>query len=284
MRSVEPMAPRPRQRPRPRGSTLKPLAHDDPRAVRPLLTVREAAASSGVAESTFRNWARGYGMQARDRRLVVGEPVVTALPVRAPAASIPFIGVAEGLVLLAFRRTGVPLQRIRPALKVLEERIGLEHALACRRLYSDGAEVLFDYAETSGDRDARELVVARSGQTVFAEVVADYLRLITFAEDGWPARLRVPTYSVASVVIDPARAFGQPPFEHGSARVVDVLDRWRAGESFGELAATSASRSRRSRTPLAPPRHRASPPDPEFFVDRSLGRYVVPDALRAPGT
>lgn len=32
-----------------------------------------------------------------------------------------------------------------------------------------------------------------------------------------------------------------------------------------------------------PPRHRDSPPDPEFFVDRSLGRYVVPDALRAAG-
>ncbi len=40
----------------------------------------------------------------------------------------------------------------------------------------------------------------------------------------------------ARVVIDPARAFGQPLFEHGAARVVDVLDRWRAGESFAELA------------------------------------------------
>lgn len=32
-----------------------------------------------------------------------------------------------------------------------------------------------------------------------------------------------------------------------------------------------------------PPRRRDSPPELEFFVDRSLGRFVVPDALRAAG-
>jgi uncharacterized protein (DUF433 family) len=32
------------------------------------------------------------------------------------------------------------MQRIRPALDALEQEIGIEHALASRRLYSDGAE------------------------------------------------------------------------------------------------------------------------------------------------
>ena len=63
------------------------------------------------------------------------------------------------------RRVGVPLQRIHPAITHLQERFGIEHALASRRLYTDGAKVFYDYAERAGDRAAadaaRELVVVR---------------------------------------------------------------------------------------------------------------------------
>ena len=104
-------------------------------------------------------------------RPVVGEQVVTCLPSRGRDATVPLIGLVEGLVLAAFRKTGVPLQRIRPALTVLGREIGLEHALASRGLYSDGAEVLYDFASREGNPlgDVTEdLVVVRSGQHVFA--------------------------------------------------------------------------------------------------------------------
>jgi uncharacterized protein (DUF433 family) len=57
-----------------------------------------------------------------------------------------------------------------------------------------------------------------------------------FDPDGWPSALRLPAYRSAVVVVDPARAFGRPLFEHGGARVEDILDRRQAGESFAELA------------------------------------------------
>lgn len=38
------------------------------------------------------------------------------------------------------------MQRVRPAVDALARELGLEHALAGRRLYTDGAEVLYDYA------------------------------------------------------------------------------------------------------------------------------------------
>lgn len=83
-------------------------------------------------------------------------------------------------MLTAMRRSGVTLQRIRPALERLDEQFGLAHALASRRLYTDGAEVLYDYAETGDDRTAaraaRELVVVRSGQRMLNEIVAAYLQ------------------------------------------------------------------------------------------------------------
>jgi hypothetical protein len=63
---------------------------------------------------------------------------------------IPFVGLAEGLVLTAMRRAGVPLQRIRPALARLDEELGLQHALASSRLYTDGAEVVVDSARGFG--------------------------------------------------------------------------------------------------------------------------------------
>ncbi len=91
----------------------------------PLYTVREAARYLDVPERTFATWAHGYRHQSTRRRMVVGLPVLTTLPKtgrRGPV--IPFIGLAEGLVLTAMRRSGVPLQRIRPALAALDEQFG----------------------------------------------------------------------------------------------------------------------------------------------------------------
>lgn len=175
------------------------------------------------------------------RREVVGAPVLTALPrsgFRSPV--IPFVGLAEGLVLTAMRRSGVPLQRIRPALDRLDEQFGMAHALASQRLYTDGAEVVFDYAETTDDpaaaRAARELVVIRSGQRVFNEIVAAYLQRLEFSADGYVRLIRLPAYEVADVVVDLVRGFGQPIFTRGGARVEDALALFRAGEPLEVVA------------------------------------------------
>lgn len=144
------------------------------------------------------------------------------------------------MVLAAVRRAGVPLQRIRPALDSLAHEIGLEHALASERLYTDGAELLFDYAEHSpgpGAAAAQNLVVVRSGQRVFRPVVEEYLRLIEYETDGYARLVRLPAYQRATVVADPVRSFGQPIFERGGARLVDVLHRFQAGEDIQTLSA-----------------------------------------------
>lgn len=166
---------------------------------------------------------------------MLGKPIVSAVRTD-QGVGVPFIGLAEALVLAAFRRAGVPLQRIRPALESLEERLGLEHALAARALYTDGAEILYDFAEQQGDtleaRSARELVVVRNDQRVFADVVDAYLHRVEFSPDGYARLIRLPGYRGGTVVADPLRAFGQPVFEHGGARVEDVSARFQAGETL----------------------------------------------------
>lgn len=208
----------------------------------PLYTVAEAARIVAVAPSTLAAWAKGYTRRFPGRAAVIGDPVVTCLPAaRRADPCVPFVGLAEALVLAALRRSEVPLQRIRPALAHLQHEIGLDHALASRRLYTDGAELLFDYGEshagTAEGAGARMLVVVRSGQRVFADVVQDYLRRIEYGSDGYASLIHVPAYGHAQVVADPARSFGAPIFERGAARVDDVLQRFWAGDSLDALAA-----------------------------------------------
>jgi uncharacterized protein (DUF433 family) len=146
---------------------------------------------------------------------------------------VPFVGFAEAFVLAALRGAGVPMQRIRPAVAKLSAEIGLEHALASQQVYTDGAELIFDYASRSDDEAL--LTVVRTGQQHFAEIVRDYLKRITYGADGWAERLRLPAYR-AEVTVDPRQAFGQPMVVHGGARVEDLVDRFQAGDGFRELA------------------------------------------------
>jgi uncharacterized protein (DUF433 family) len=84
---------------------------------------------------------------------------------------------------------------------------------------------------------ARELVVVRNNQRVFAEVVARYLRRVDFALDGYAQLIHLPQYRVAEVTVDPDHAFGRPRFTRGGAGLDDVIDLFRAGEPVDVVAA-----------------------------------------------
>ena len=86
------------------------------------------------------------------------------------------------------------------------------------------------------DEELRGLTVVRTGQRQFAEVVRDYLKRITYGDDGWASRVRLPAYQHADVVVDPRRAFGMPLVVHGGARVEDLVDRFVAGDTLADIA------------------------------------------------
>jgi uncharacterized protein (DUF433 family) len=209
----------------------------------PLYTVAEGARYLRVPASTLSSWSHGYTRRRAGETITAGKPILTTVPRdgahRKP--TIPFIGLAEGLVLAAMRRSGVALQRIRPALARLDDEVGLQHALASKRLYTDGVEVLYDYATAGADDETsvalRELVVVRSGQHVLNEVVSAYLRRLDFGEDGYAQLIRLPGYEAAEVLVDPTRGFGQPIFSRGGARVEDALSMFQSGEDLDTVAA-----------------------------------------------
>ena len=188
----------------------------------PLYTRAEAARFLGVPEATFGRWTKNTGY-------------VSSVATSSRNASIPFIGLAEAYTLRALRALKVPLQRIRPALDRLRDEVGLEHALASQKLYTDGAEVLYEYGKDTGDESVGDLVVVRHQQPVFRDVIADYLKQVTFSE-GYAQRLPLTGYQGAEIFVDPTRGFGQPVFARGGARLADALDLFRAGEQLETVA------------------------------------------------
>jgi uncharacterized protein (DUF433 family) len=207
--------------------TAGTIPSDDPRVAHPIFTLREAAGYLGLPKSTIHQWARPVDRPA----------LITVFPRHGRQATVPFIGFAEAYVLGAFRRAGVPLQRIRPAVDVLRREIGIEHALASERLFTDGAEVLFDYAEQRDEKDLLDLVVVRTGQHQFSDLVRDYLQRIAYGADGWASELQLPSYTEARVIVNPEVAFGLPIVTGAGARVEDLVDRFLAGDKLGDIAA-----------------------------------------------
>jgi len=208
----------------------------DERFTRPLYTVSYAARLVGMSPSTLSTWLKGYERKGPGRPAVVQGPVITSVPPQGPGgATVPFVGLVEATVVQAFRRTQLPMQRVRAALRLLAEQGELDHPLASNRLYSDGAQVLFDSAKKSSDGQLRLLTVVSSGQRVFHEVIQDYLARIHF-DGAWAAELIVPVTERELLRIRPSVASGDPLFVHGGAPLSAVLSRYRAGESVQSLA------------------------------------------------
>lgn len=191
---------------------------DDPRFDTGLLDMSDGARFLGIPRATFRRWARGY-----DR----GGPLLHIAPAGPREAQVTFMAMAEAHVLEALRQAGVRPARIRPALNRLAAEFGREYVLVAPNLATDGIDVLWDFSRSS---EGQGLVEGRTGQMVMREIVEDYLKYLTWADDGYPRMLEFRHCQPSKVVMDPYRAFGQPIFEGSRARVRDVANMLKAGE------------------------------------------------------
>jgi uncharacterized protein (DUF433 family) len=218
---------------------------NDPHFTAPLYSKAEAARIIRVPRSTLSSWAgapasgrkttittkHGHGSdpttETRFDAVVRGEPerglITVAEPSTPHGPTVPFIGLTEAYVLAAFRQSGVPMQRIRPAIRRLEQEIGLTQALASERLRTDGAEVLWDYGQETDD------------QADFRPVVQDYLHRVTY-QGGWARLINVGRGKV-DVTVDPWVNGGHPTLASRGVAVADVLSRIRAGEASKTVAA-----------------------------------------------
>jgi hypothetical protein len=73
----------------------------------PLYTNAEAARFLGVPTSTFATWAKSYVRRPSGHPVVIGEPIVTSMRAERGYPTVPFVGLAEAMIMAAFRRAGV---------------------------------------------------------------------------------------------------------------------------------------------------------------------------------
>jgi uncharacterized protein (DUF433 family) len=219
-------------------TTLKPveLPKDDPRREMPLFTRDDLARYIDTPPATVRNWIRGYEYPT-ERGTAKAQPIIISIPGQRGTPTIPFIGLAEALVLKAFREQGLSLQKIRAAMMALEKQVGIANVLANRALYVAGAEILWDYAKRAHDNEIRGLINPASGQLVFIEPVRRYLRLITYGSDMWPQLIELPAFR-SRVIVDLHRGFGRPILEKYRIPIDEIVQRfYKSRDLISDIAA-----------------------------------------------
>ena len=134
-----------------------------------------------------------------------------------------------------YRRQGVPLQRLRPVIDELRDRLGTPYPLATAQPYVLGRELVLDVQERN-DLPSPIAIVIRSGQQVLlTEGAKRFVRKVEFSAAGMGEvqRLR-PAGPVSPVVIDPLVGFGRPTVDNvATERLWELFD---AGEAVEEIA------------------------------------------------
>lgn len=187
----------------------------------PLLTAREVARHLQMHESTLDRWIRSQAADA---------PLVHALvPERRGWPRMPFVSIIEAHVLKALRDLGFSHSAIEAAAATVRHEFGTEYALASQRLASDGVALFIKTADEG-------LVHAVNGDQAIREVLQDFLRFVSWDDQGAPKALRLRQYGGAEVVIDPRFGWGAPVLSASKVPVEALSSLWQSGEPMAVIA------------------------------------------------
>lgn len=196
-----------------------------------LYTPAEAARLAAVPAGKISRWLSGHKIGNR-----FYEPLWR-----------PQVDLQDGKVYLGFRDlmevrvadalmgVGVSAIRVRAAIEMAREVYGLERPLSTENFRHNGRDIFMKVIERDADGAEREnLLNTFRRQYEFTAIVEPSLKHIEFDHAGTP-RLWWPKGKGAQIVVDPARAFGQP-IEASSSVPTSILAA--AGEHQGvEMAA-----------------------------------------------
>ncbi len=142
----------------------------------------------------------------------------------------------ETRLLVGYRRRGVSLQRLRPAIQLLRAELG-PYPLAHAHPFLDvaGRELVRQIQEDVGLRRQGFFVIVPTGQQLMTtNPVNEFLDHVEFSEDRLVSAL-APCGRENVVRIDPLRQTGRPVVRAVPTEI--VAEQFRAGESTSEIAA-----------------------------------------------
>jgi hypothetical protein len=109
----------------------------------------------------------------------------------------------------AFIAAGVSSIRVREAIALAREVLGVDRPLSTDRFRTDGRDIFLRVVETQSGEERERLLSLIKRQYSFAEILAPSLKGIEFDEGGALTLWR-PLGKRSVVILDPERAFGQP--------------------------------------------------------------------------
>ncbi len=179
----------------------------------------EAAQYLLLPPATLRDWVAGRDHVIR--------------PARIGGTLLSFWNLVEAYVLSSLRRRhGVPLQRVRKALRYVERELDLARPLIEQDFLTDGINL---FVEKYG----KLINASKQGQTEMRELLEASLERVDRDPKGLAARLfpwsREPD-EPRGVEIDPRRAFGKLVLTGTGVPTAIIAERMRAGESIHHLA------------------------------------------------
>ncbi len=183
-------------------------------------TVPEAARLLRVPASKIRRWLGGsvYRNDLGKRHHV--PPLWTPqLPASELGIELNFRDLIELRFVAAFLSAGVSFAHVRACIQDARDAIGDRHPFSTQRFRTDGKSIFWQSAthvgppvpaeDASTSRNAEpRLLDMRKRQFVFHDIIARTFRDLDI-EQGIVARWR-PYHGKSSIVVDPARSFGQP--------------------------------------------------------------------------
>lgn len=202
----------------------------DPRDVA-TYTVGEAARYLHIPRGTLLHWVAGQPYRGSDGESHRRERVIRPAESKPPLLS--FWNLVEAFVLAAIRRHhGVPLQKVRSAIKFVQRELDLDRPLIEKDFLTNGVDLFV--------REYGRLINAsRDGQVEMKDMLSASLERIGRDPAGLASRLfpwsREPREPL-EVEIDPRRAFGKLVVRGTGIPTRVIAERLRAGDSLAELA------------------------------------------------
>lgn len=168
-------------------------------------TVPEAARLLRVSARNINRWLGGYTYRAGSgttRQPPLWQP---ELPRTGTHIELGFRDLIELRFVVAFLGAGLDLRTIRNCLDHAQECVEDDRPFSTRRFRTDGRTIFLDSLRRSGET---ELLDLKKRQFTFKSIIEQTFRDLDIEDDA-VSRWR-PYRGKASIVIDPARAFGQP--------------------------------------------------------------------------
>ncbi|MDE0166994.1 MAG: DUF433 domain-containing protein [Bryobacterales bacterium] len=194
----------------------------------PTYTIPEAAHYLGVPAATVRYWSVGQGAFG---------PLIRASSLSPPLLS--FLNLTELHVLTAIRRKhGVSMPKVRKAIDYLVENVLDEseqrHPLISRKLETDDLNLFIE-------QYGQLINISQGGQTAMREIINAALKRIDRDSHGIPIKFYPFTRAAVEdaptmIVINPGISAGRPVINGTGFATEVIAERWKAGESVGQLA------------------------------------------------